>query len=81
MKTIQYDRPMEQYEVDKLIAICSGVIGGMIMFINSNFLDVTFIWSLFKATVTAFLCGLAGLAGKQFFSMIKSWYINKKNKK
>jgi hypothetical protein len=81
MKTIQTHRHMEKHEVDMFIGICSGIVGGMIMFINTNLLDVTFIWSLTKATVTAFLCGLAGVAGKHAFVIVKTWYMKKRNKK
>jgi hypothetical protein len=80
MKTIQTQRSMEQYDVDKMIAICSGVVGGMIMFINTYLLDASFIISLSKAAATAFICGLAGLAGKEFFSIIKTKYFNRKQK-
>jgi hypothetical protein len=80
MQTTKSYIPMEHYGLDKLIAICSGVVGGMLMFVNTYLLDATFALSLTKAAITAFVCGLAGVASKHFFTAAKAWYLKRKRK-
>ena len=81
MKTIKANfHPMENFSIDKMVAVFFGVAGGMVMFINTYFLDATYFISLVKASATAFACGLAGVGGKHAFTMLKNWYFNYKQK-
>lgn len=63
---------MEQGYVEKLVSVVCGIIGGMFYFLKQVMLDMGYLESLWKAALTAIVCGFAGVAGKYLFTMVKN---------
>ena len=61
---------------DSKIGLLSGLIGG----VGKYFLEIQtpFIINLMGAVFTAFICGLAGVAGKELYTFIKTKIKSKK---
>lgn len=79
MKTYTH-QPMKD-NWDKEISILFGVGGGIITMLGTNQYDVTYWAALLKAGLTAFVCGIMGLLGKQCYVWAKAKYKNWKTKK
>ena len=73
--------PMEHFDWDKLVGVTCAMIGGMVAFINTQFLDASYFVSVLKSSGIALVCGFMGVAGKHAFSMAKLWWIKKKRSK
>jgi hypothetical protein len=61
---------------DSKIGLLSGVTGGVFKY----FLQIhePFAINLLQAVITAFICGIAGVAGKEIFILIKKKLKNRK---
>lgn len=71
------------HKIDLIIGFGCGMTGGFIKYMSSGIntmLDIGFTGRLFEAGLTAFVCGLLGVAGKHSFDWIKKKYFNKKRK-
>jgi hypothetical protein len=71
-------KAMEHTNYDKVIGFFSGLFGGFIKFVSVSLLDVTFAIKLIEAGITAFVCGMLGVAGKYAVVWIKKQFTNKK---
>lgn len=56
--------------INAKIGLLSGMVGGMFNYVL-QIQSGTFVGSLTKATVTALICGAAGVAGKELYVFIK----------
>ena len=65
MKSSDMDNTGKQWGVG------SGVVGGMTHYLIQMQGDSTFLESLIKAAITAFVCGVVGAAGKWAFDWVK----------
>lgn len=68
---------MHNYQGNTLIGILSGLAGGL----GKYFLQIQtpFLLNILGAVITALLCGAAGVAGKEGFLLIKTFFKKRKN--
>ncbi len=59
------------FEANTRIGLLAGMIGGMFKYIMLQMQVEGFGESAMKAALTALLCGLAGVAGKEIYSFLK----------
>lgn len=66
---------MNIYEFnDKILGGICGIIGGMVKYYSDPmFLNAGFFPKLFEAGLTAFVCGVLGVAGKKVFTIAYTW--------
>lgn len=59
------------FEQNTKVGILAGMIGGMYKYILLQMQSDAFIITMTKAGLTALVCGLAGVAGKEIYSFLK----------
>ncbi|MCX6210137.1 MAG: hypothetical protein NTZ59_11750 [Bacteroidetes bacterium] len=65
---------------DTLIGIGSGLTGGVIKYAAIAEVQVSFNHKLFESVLIAFLCGIAGMIGKELFNWGKKRIAKKRSK-
>jgi hypothetical protein len=82
MSQISIRKEMQYQDLlDKVIGGMCGFFGGMILFVNIDFLEISYWASLGKACGTALLCGFFGVGGKHLFSIVQKWWRKRKKLK
>ncbi|MGN6604558.1 MAG: hypothetical protein ACTHK8_19015 [Ginsengibacter sp.] len=67
---------MQDYN-NNTIGVVSGLVGGLGKFYLQ--IQTPFILNIMGAILTAFLCGVAGMAGKELFVLIRNHFKKSKN--
>lgn len=67
---------MQNYEGNTAIGIICGMFGGVGKYLLQ--IQTPFLLNIIGAIITAFICGLAGVAGKEFFLLIKKGFQKQK---
>ena len=71
---------MEHLNWDNVVVVTCAIIGGMIRFFTTEFMSISFIESLIKVGITAFVSGVMGLMGKYAITWAREKWKSKRTK-